>query len=116
MAGLDAALAFQTTYTPPGGRPPYADAEGPDGLVRYKYQGRDPQGADNRAMRTALQRELPLVWFVGIAPGVFLAQRPVWLVGDEPADLQFSLALDEQQFLAACSDAPLDLRQRASCG
>ncbi len=113
VAGLDAALAFQTTYTPPGGRAPYADAEGPDGLIRYKYQGVDPQGPDNRAMRAALQRGLPLVWFVGVAPGVFLAQRPVWLVGDEPSDLQFAVALDEEQYLAARSDAPLDLRQRS---
>lgn len=62
VAGLEAALAFQTTYTPPGGRAPYADAEGPDGLIRGKYQGADPQGPDNRAMRAALQRGLPLVW------------------------------------------------------
>ncbi len=112
VAGLDAALAFQTTYTPPGGRAPYADAEGPDGLVRYKYQGGDPQAPDNRAMRNALHAGLPLVWFVGVAQGVFLARRPVYLVADEPDRLQFAVALDEEQYLAAGSDAPPDLRQR----
>jgi len=33
-AGLDAALAISTTYTPSGGRPPYEDAVGSDGLPR----------------------------------------------------------------------------------
>ena len=32
---LDAALAIRTTWTQPGRQPPYADEEGPDGLVRY---------------------------------------------------------------------------------
>lgn len=112
VAGLEAALAFTTTYTPPGGRPPYEDVEGPDGLPRYKYRGTDPQLPDNQALRAAYRRGLPLVWFVGVDRGVFLARRPVYLVADEPDRLQFSVALDEEQYVAASADTPLDLRQR----
>jgi len=112
VAGLDAALAFTTTYTPPGGRPPYRDVEGPDGLPRYKYRGIDPELPDNRAMRAAHRLGLPLVWFVGVDRGLFLARRPVYLVADEPDRLQFSVALDEEQYVAASSDIPLDVRQR----
>lgn len=36
---LGAALSIRTTWTPPGGKPPY---EGADGLIRYKYRGDDP--------------------------------------------------------------------------
>lgn len=112
VAGLDAALAITTTYTPPGGRPPYADVEGPDGLPRYKYRGTDAQLSDNRALRSAYRQGLPLVWFVGIASGVYLAKRPVYLIADEPDQLQFAVALDEEQYAAAGADAPADLRQR----
>src|SRR5579875_3597580 len=51
---LTAALSIRTTYTPAGQAPPYADAEGPDGLMRYAYRGQDPHHADNRALRAAM--------------------------------------------------------------
>jgi putative restriction endonuclease len=41
-ASMDAALSIRTVYTEPGQVPPYADAEGPDGLLRYKYRDDDP--------------------------------------------------------------------------
>lgn len=112
VAGLQAAVAFTTTYTAPGGRPPYEDVEGPDGLPRYKYRGTDPQLSDNRALRAAYQQGLPLVWFVGVESGVYLARYPVFVVGDEPDELQFSVALDEEQYVAAHSDLPGELRHR----
>src|SRR5690606_39668678 len=47
-ARLSAALTIRTTYTPPGRTPPYEDRVGPDGLVRYKWRGTDPEESDNR--------------------------------------------------------------------
>ena len=38
----------------------------------------------------------PLAWFVGAARGVYVPIYPVWLVGEEPAEHQFVLALDEE--------------------
>jgi putative restriction endonuclease len=104
-AVLDAALSFRTTYTPPGQTPPYEDTEGPDGLLRYKYRGDDPMHAENVALRRAFERHLPLVWFVGVAPGVYLPRYPVWLVGDEPERLQFAVALDGAQLLVHPGEA-----------
>lgn len=37
----------------------------------------------------------PLIWFVGVAPGIYEANFPVWLVGEEPEQHQFVVALDE---------------------
>jgi putative restriction endonuclease len=99
-AVLDAALSIRTTYTPPSQPPPYADDLGDDGLVRYKWRGTDPQHSDNRALRTALQRSSPLVYFVGVDPGVYLARYPVWLVSEDPGRREFTVALDEGQRLA----------------
>lgn len=98
-ASLEAALSFRTTFTPPGQVPPYHDEEGPDGLQRYKYRGDDPQHPENVALRRAMQGGRPLIWFVGIAPGVYEPVYPVWLVADEPEQLQFAVAVDEAQRL-----------------
>ena len=98
-AKMNAALSMRTVFTKPGDAPPYADAEGPDGLQRYKYRGNDPMHPENRALRRAFEDSLPLIWFVGVAEGVYEALYPVWIAADEPAQLQFALALDEGQRL-----------------
>lgn len=95
----DSALSFRTTFTPPNQVPPYEDTEGPDGLLRYKYRGEDPDHPENVALRRALWRRQPLIWFVGVASGRYLPRYPVWLVADEPDRLQFAVALDGAQLL-----------------
>ena len=110
-AVLDAALSFRTTFTPPSQVPPYHDAEGPDGLLRYKYRRDDRGAAENEALRRALQQRLKLVWFFGVAPGVFQAIYPVWVVGDEPEDEQFVVAVDQAQRFIPVGEA-LDDDQR----
>lgn len=103
-AQLTAALSFSTVYTPPNGVPPYVDAEGHDGLLRYKIRGKDPRHPENIAMRAAHERQLPLIWFVGVAPGLYLPRYPVHLVGEEHG--QFVVALDQaQRNLAAAQNA-----------
>ena len=96
---LGAALSILTTYTPPGQRPPYNDAVGPDGFCRYKYRGDDPCHYENRALRTALSHRLPLIWFIAAAPGAYVPVYPVWIVAEQPEHLQFVLAVDEAQRL-----------------
>ncbi|WP_344198759.1 HNH endonuclease [Aeromicrobium alkaliterrae] len=94
---MDAALAIRTTFTPPGQVPPYADSVGPDGLQRYKYRGSDPNHPENVALRRAFSSKLPIMWFVGVASGSFEPIYPVWVVGDAPQELEFTLALDHAQ-------------------
>jgi putative restriction endonuclease len=114
-ASLDAALSISTSYTAPGAIPPYADAEGPDGLLRYKYQGEDPLANDNIALRRCFERGLPLIWFVAIEPSRFLARYPVYLVTDEPLQLQFAVALDAaQRYLPHGDNADNDTRTYAA--
>ncbi len=60
----DSAIAISTAYVD-GGKPrPYEDGEGPDGMQRYKWRGTDPNQSDNRALRRAMERGLPLIWRV----------------------------------------------------
>lgn len=94
-ASMQAALSFSTVYTGPAEVPPYADSEGPDGLLRYKMRGDDPHHPDNVALRLAMQRCLPLIWFVGVSSGTYLPTHPVFLEAEERD--QFVVALDQAQ-------------------
>lgn len=94
---LQAALSIRTTYTPEGRKRPYEDAEGPDGLLRYKYRGQDPHHPENMALLRACEQKLPLIWFIGIAPGLYHPLYPVRLIANEPEQLQFVVTVDEAQ-------------------
>ncbi len=94
---LEAALSFSTTYRPTGASRPYEDVTGPDGLFRYKWQGDSYSHADNRAMRAARERGLPLIWFVAVRQGWYLPVFPVFLVAEEPEQQQFVVDLDPMQ-------------------
>jgi putative restriction endonuclease len=62
-------------------------------------------------MRQAYLRGLPLIWFVGVSPGRYLARYPVWLVADEPDQLQFAVALDDAQLLVPVNEILDDARR-----
>lgn len=94
---LEAALSITTTYSRPGQDRPYEDEVGPDGLLRYKWQGDDSEAADNRALRRAMELRLPLIWFFGVAPGLYQPVFPVFLIEEEMEKQQFIVDIDPQQ-------------------
>lgn len=65
--------------------------------MRYKIRGDDRLHAENVGLRTAMRRSLPLIWFVGVSSGLYLARYPVYLVEEEAAQQQFVVALDPLQ-------------------
>ena len=83
---------------------PYDDAFAPDGLLRYRYRGTDPNHRDNRWLRNAMTYRLPLVYFHGIARGRYVAAWPVFVVHDDPAGLAFTIAVDDKGHLGIFSD------------
>jgi putative restriction endonuclease len=99
---LDAALAVTTTPPKRSGAP-YDDHFGADGMFRYHY--RDPGSAtsrsraqaeaDNEAVRVALRRSLPIVYWFGVVPGRYRPFYPVYVVADHPETREFSLDLTE---------------------
>ena len=95
LSGHEAALTIRTTYRLNPEDRPYEDDPGPDRLPRYKWQGTDPDAYDNKALRRAMELGKPLIWFRAIAPAVFQAVNPVWLLAEEPEHRQFVLAVDE---------------------
>ena len=63
-------LPLSITTTP---NSPYKDAEAGPYLVSYAYRGTDPEFADNRGLRLAMERGLPLVYLFGALPGRYIA-------------------------------------------
>lgn len=109
-SGWSAALSIMTAV-PKAGVAPYADGEGPDGLHRYKLR-RDQRGSsENAGLRVAMHKQLPLIWFVGVAPGVFNAIAPVYLLEEEVSQDQFVLALTPDQ-LTVDLDSPIEATLR----
>jgi putative restriction endonuclease len=116
----DAAISILTAYVDNDLKRPYDDTIGPDGMLRYKWRGTNPRQADNVWLRTAMQRRLPLVWFIGIGyqPGtrtqVFRPEFPVWLVAEETEHHQFVVEVDQtQRLIPAGADAEvIDITKR----
>lgn len=95
--GWSAALSILTAA--PEGVPsrPYDDSEGADGLHRYKLRRDERGAAENEGLRAAMLQQAPLMWFYGVRPGIFQAIFPVYLIGEEPDEAQFVMALTEEQ-------------------
>lgn len=108
-AALSAALTIRTAYTLPGAQPPYQDEVDLEGNLRYKWRGTDPGHADNRALRAAMHRRVPLAYFYPIASGVYQAIYPVYLVEEDPLRHEFAVVLGEQQDGA---DGPVRVAER----
>lgn len=94
----DVPISITTVPIIEGETRPYDDAFGEDGLLRYRYRGTDPRHVDNTGLRTAMQRRSPLVYFHGIVPGLYVAEWPVYIVGDDPARLTFTVSVEERRF------------------
>jgi putative restriction endonuclease len=92
----DAPLSITTAPVTEGKVRPYEDSIGPDGLIVYRYRGSDPQHHENVGLRNAMQKHIPLVYFVGLVPGRYAAEYPAYIVGDDPPNLAFSVAIDEK--------------------
>ncbi|WP_299301522.1 HNH endonuclease [uncultured Brachybacterium sp.] len=99
--GFGTAWTITTTYREDGRERPYDDAPGPDGLLRYQWQGKDHDHPSNRALRNSMTQKLPMIWFWGVAPGEFRAIFPIFLVAEEQEKHQFVVDLNDQWETAA---------------
>jgi putative restriction endonuclease len=98
---LSAALSIRTRFSADPAQRPYDDVEGDDGFLRYQWRrdqgkGWEREHPDNRALRQAMSRGLPLIWFQGVARGLYLPIYPVTLAAEEEERHQFVVSLDDQ--------------------
>lgn len=52
-----------------------------DEMVDYAFMGEDPDAADNRWLREAYENNIPIIYFLGIAPGRYQAVLPAFIGG-----------------------------------
>jgi putative restriction endonuclease len=73
-----------------------------DETVDYAFKGNDPEDADNRWLREAFENRVPIIYFLGIAPGRYQAMIPTFVAGWDAATLKARIAfgVPEQEALA----------------
>jgi putative restriction endonuclease len=112
-------LSINTVFPKPGGRVWYDDQrevhqqifEG-DETVDYAFMGQDPEAADNRWLREAYEHRVPIIYFLGIAPGRYQAVLPSFIVGWDGKALKARVAfgMPSQEILAAPPETMFERR------
>jgi len=92
-------LSIKTVFPKPGGKVWYDDQrdvhrqiyEG-DETIDYAFMGQNPDAADNRWLREAMENQVPIVYFLGIAPGRYQAMLPAFISGWDARTLKARVA------------------------
>jgi putative restriction endonuclease len=64
-------------------------------FVDYAFMGKDPDAADNRWLREAFENQIPIIYFIGIAPGRFTAIIPSYIGGWHRETLKASIGFGD---------------------
>ena len=72
----------------------YNDGFSNDGLLEYRYRGNDPNIRDNIGLKEAYIQRKPLIYFLSIKPGKYLAVWPIFIIENDPANLKIKAAID----------------------
>ena len=72
-------ISIKTTIPREGRLRRYEDIASDEGYFVYKFMGDDPTNPDNRALREAWEDKSPLIYFHGIAPGLYQAIWPIYI-------------------------------------
>jgi putative restriction endonuclease len=99
-------LSLKTVFPKPGGRVWYDDQRevhrqifAGEETIDYSFMGDNPDAADNRWLREAAENRVPIIYFLGIAPGRYKAFHPVFVEGWDARALKVRLS-----FAAPMSD------------
>lgn len=97
-------LSIRTVYPRPGARVWYDDQrhvhrqiyEG-DEAVDYAFMGQRAEAAENRWLREAMENAVPFIYFLGIAPGVYRALIPSFVIAWDAAGLKARIAFRAEE-------------------
>lgn len=92
-------LSIKTVFPKPGGKVWYDDQRDVhrqiydgDETVNYAFMGQNADAADNRWLREAYENCIPIIYFLGIAPGRYQAILPSFITGWNGAELKAKVA------------------------
>lgn len=96
-------LSIRTVFPKPGGKVWYDDQRDvhrqifeAEETVDYAFMGTDPDAADNRWLREAFEAQVPIIYFLGVAPGRAQAMLPAFIAGWDARSLKAQIAFSEQ--------------------
>jgi putative restriction endonuclease len=112
-------LSIRTVFPRKGGRVWYDDQRqvhqqiyaGEDELD-YAFMGTDPSAADNVWLREAAERQIPLIYFLGVSPGRYQAIVPTFVVDWDSHRLTARIAFGELAGATATATAPDAVERR----
>jgi putative restriction endonuclease len=85
---MESLLSIKTVFPKAGGKVWYDDQrnvhqqiyEGEE-TVDYSFMGTNADAADNRWLREAMERQVPIIYFLGVSPGRYQAVVPAFITG-----------------------------------
>ncbi|HKS06826.1 MAG TPA: HNH endonuclease [Gemmatimonadaceae bacterium] len=111
LGAYGAALTIVTVAPKPGRPAPYDDQlDENTGFFTYKYEGTDPNNPRNRAVRRAYETRAPMIYLIGVQPGLYDAVFPVFITGDSPSQLEFRVEKDVDLRLIGAAHVDVALR------
>ncbi len=60
-------------------------------FVEYAFMGKDPNANDNQWLREAYEQRTPIIYFIGVSPGQYVAVVPSYLASWNPKALTVSV-------------------------
>lgn len=95
-------LSIKTVFPRPGGKVWYDDQRevhrqiyDGDETVDYAFMGNNPDAADNRWLREAMDNRVPIIYFLGVAPGRYQPFIPVFITGWNAKALKASIVFGQ---------------------
>jgi putative restriction endonuclease len=99
---MEALLSIKTVFPKPGARVWYDDQRnvhqqiyGGDETVDYSFMGTNADVADNRWLREAMDRHVPIIYFLGVSPGRYQAVFPAFIVGWDSKSAKAQVAFSD---------------------
>lgn len=114
-------LSIRTVFPVPGRKIWYDDQrqihrqiyEGDD-TVEYAFMGQDPEAPDNVWLREAFERQIPVIYFLGIAPRRYQAILPAFISGWDAKALKAKVAFGPARSSVAPKQEVLSVEQVAT--
>jgi putative restriction endonuclease len=95
-------LSIRTVFPKPGNKVWYDDQRKvhqalyqSDEFVDYAFMGVNPDAPDNRWLRDAAENLIPIVYFIGVAPGRFFPAFPSYITGWDKQRLMAKVGFGE---------------------
>jgi putative restriction endonuclease len=109
--GMKSLLSLKTVVPKPKGRIWYHDQSAPHfgtatDVFWYAFRGANPDNTRNQWLRDAMEQQLPLIYFCGVAPGSYEPLAPAFVVEWNPEKLSCGLSFSTEPATTGYWSAP----------